>query len=244
MNSDPSAFEPAKVVIVGAGFGGLAAAKRLARAAVAVTLIDRRNYHLFQPLLYQVATAGLSPGDIAWPIRSIVRRQRNAEVLLGRVTGVDTESQEVLVGDTRVGYDYLILATGAQHNYFGNDHWERFAPGLKKIDDATEIRRRILMAFERAEIDGKTSDHKERLNFVVVGAGPTGVELAGAIAELARTALAADFRNIDPRSARIILVEAGPRVLATFPEELSSYSHSALERLGVEVRLGHPVHRL
>ena len=228
-----------RVVIVGAGFGGLAAAKRLAYESLDVTLIDRRNYHLFQPLLYQVATAGLSPSDIAWPIRSIVRRHQNTEVFLGRVTDVDTESMQIVIGDKRVGDDYLLLATGARHDYFGRDEWEAFAPGLKKIDDATEIRRRILLAFERAEIGSDASEGG--LNFVVVGAGPTGVELAGAIAELARTALAADFRNIDPRSARIILAEAGPRVLPTFPESLSAYTQSALERLGVEVRLGRPV---
>ena len=230
-----------RVVIVGAGFGGLTAAKALARAPVQVTIVDRRNYHLFQPLLYQVATAGLSPADIATPIRSIVRRQRNTTVLLGRVAGVDTASRMVLIGARKVPYDYLIVATGARHAYFGNDQWEAFAPGLKKIEDATDIRRRILLAFEMAETASDPEERRRLLNFVVIGAGPTGVELAGTIAELAHKALASDFRNIDSREARIMLIEAESRVLPTFPEKLSAIAKRSLERLGVEVRLGAPV---
>ena len=224
-----------------AGFGGLSLAKGLAGAAVDVTLIDRRNYHLFQPLLYQVATAGLSPADIASPIRSIVGHQENTSVVLGRVTGVDAERREVLLNDRRIGYDYLVLATGARHGYFGHDDWERFAPGLKKIDDATGIRRRILTAFENAETTDDPAERRKLLNFVIVGGGPTGVEMAGAIAELARRALVRDFRRIDPRQARVILVEGGPRVLSSFPEALSAAARRSLERLGVEVRTGTPV---
>ena len=203
-----------------------------------VTLIDRRNYHLFQPLLYQVATAGLSPADIAQPIRSILRRQRNATVLLGRVTGVDTETRDVLIGERRVPYDYLIVATGARHDYFGHDEWEAVAPGLKKIEDATDIRRRILLAFEEAENAAHAEDMAPMLTFAIVGGGPTGVELAGAIAELAKKALVADFRKIQPHDARVLLIEAGPRLLPAFPEQLSAVAKRALERLGVEVRLG------
>ena len=226
-----------KVVIVGAGFGGLAAARYLAHAPLDLTIIDQRNYHLFQPLLYQVATAGLSPGDIAWPIRSLVRHQSNTRVLLGRVTDIDVSTYNVKMENQRVPYDYLILATGARHDYFGNDHWEPFAPGLKNIEDATAIRRRILIAFERAETTQDLTERQHLLTFIIVGAGPTGVELAGAIAELARKALAADFRTIDPRSARVILVEAGPRVLSVFPESQSTFTVHSLQRLGVEVRL-------
>jgi NADH:quinone reductase (non-electrogenic) len=229
------------VVVVGAGFGGLAAAKALADAPLDVTVIDRRNYHLFQPLLYQVATAGLSPADIAWPIRSILNRERNVEVLLEDVTGVDTARREVVCSDRRVPYDYLILATGARHAYFGHDDWEPFAPGLKKIDDATAIRRRLLSAFERAEVAADPVEQERLLTFVVVGAGPTGVEMAGAMVELAHKALAKDFRHVNPRDARILLLEAGPRVLGAFPETLSRYAKRALERLGVEVRLNQPV---
>jgi NADH:quinone reductase (non-electrogenic) len=208
---------------------------------VQVTVIDRRNHHLFQPLLYQVATAALSPADIAQPIRSIVRRQRNATVLLGRVTGVDTGAREVLIGDRRVPYDYLVVATGARHAYFGHDAWEAVAPGLKKIEDATDIRRRILLAFEEAENIAQAQDQAPMLTFAVIGGGPTGVELAGAIAELAKKALAADFRRIEAHQARVILIEAGPRLLPAFPERLSAVATRALERLGVEVRLGVPV---
>ena len=227
-----------RVVIVGAGFGGLAAATGLKGAAVQVTVIDRRNYHLFQPLLYQVATAALSPADIAQPIRSILKRQHNATVLLGRVIGIDTVAREALVGQRRVPYDYLIVATGARHAYFGHDEWEPFASGLKKIDDATAIRARILLAFEQAESAAEAAERQALLTFVIVGGGPTGVELAGAIAELASKALVAEFRTIDPREARVVLIDAGPRVLPAFPERLSTIAARALERLGVEVRLG------
>ena len=227
-----------RVVIVGAGFGGLALAKSLAQDPVDVVLIDRRNYHLFQPLLYQVATAGLSPADIAAPIRGIVGRQSNTAVVLGRVSGVDAARREVVLDDRRIAYDYLVLATGARHAYFGHDDWERLAPGLKKIDDATLIRRKILLAFERAETAMDEDERRRLLNFVIVGGGPTGVELSGAIAEVAKRALACDFREIDPRQARIILVEAGPRLLPAFPESLSAVARRSLERLGVEVRTG------
>jgi NADH dehydrogenase len=230
-----------RVVIVGAGFGGLAAAKALRHAPVDVTVIDRRNYHLFQPLLYQVATAGLSPADIAAPIRSILRRQANTSVLLGKVTGVDRIGRQVLIGDRAVPFDTLVVATGARHAYFGREDWEPFAPGLKKIDDATDIRRRVLLAFERAETEPDPVERARLLTFAVIGGGPTGVELAGAVAELARRALAADFRAIDPRQARVVLIEAGPRLLAAFPERLSEIAKRALERLGVEVWLGAPV---
>jgi NADH:ubiquinone reductase (H+-translocating) len=234
-----------RVVIVGAGFGGLSAARSLAKANVRVTLVDRRNHHLFQPLLYQVATAGLSPSQIATPIRTILRRQRNAEVLLGTVTGVDTERRHVVLGNEHrehhINYDYLVLATGARHSYFGRDEWEEFAPGLKSLEDAIELRKRVLLAFERAELEQDEEARRRLLTFVVIGAGPTGVEMAGAIAELARRALASDFRSIDPRAARVILVEAGPRTLATFPEELSAYTEKALTCLGVELMLSSKV---
>jgi NADH dehydrogenase len=226
-----------RVVIVGAGFGGLFAAQALARAPADVTLIDRHNYHLFQPLLYQVATAGLPPSDIAWPIRSILRRQRNATVLLGEVSGVDRALRCVTFGAQSVPFDYLVLATGSTHSYFGREQWQRSAPGLKSIDDATLIRRRILLAFEAAEMEPDPAVRDRLLRFVIVGAGPTGVELAGTIAELAHHTLQSDFRRIDPRSAKIILVEAGPRVLAAFGEKQSAYAQRSLEKLGVEVRL-------
>jgi NADH:ubiquinone reductase (H+-translocating) len=226
------------VVIIGGGFGGLTAARALCHVPIRVTLIDRRNYHLFQPLLYQVATAGLSPADIASPIRAILRRQRNITVLLGKVTGIDIAGKAVLTDERRVEYDQLIVATGVRHGYFNHDEWEACAPGLKKIDDATDIRGRILLAFERAENSGDERERQRLLSFVIVGGGPTGVEMAGAIAELARVALSIDFRNIDPRSARIVLVESGSRVLARFPESLSATAKRALEKLGVEVRLG------
>jgi NADH dehydrogenase len=224
-----------RVVIVGAGFGGLAAAKALGRAPVGVTVVDRHNYHLFQPLLYQVATAGLSPADIAAPIRGILRRYENLTVHLAKVTGIDTTEQVVRTDRCAVPYDYLIVATGARHAYFGHDEWEPHAPGLKKIDDATELRRRILIAFERAETENDHAERARLLTFVVVGGGATGVEMAGAIAELARKALASDFRSIDSRDARIVLVEAGPRVLPAFHPSLSAYAKKALESLGVEV---------
>ncbi|HVY98040.1 MAG TPA: NAD(P)/FAD-dependent oxidoreductase [Dongiaceae bacterium] len=229
------------VVVVGAGFAGLTAVRALAHAPCRVTLIDRRNYHLFQPLLYQVATAALSPADIATPIRSILRRQRNAAVLMARVDGIDRASRKVTFGSRSIGYDYLVVATGARHAYFGRDDWEKAAPGLKKIDDATHIRRRLLLAFERAETSQDPAERRSLLTFVVVGGGPTGVEMAGAIAEIARHALVGDFRAIDPRQARVVLVEAGPRLLPAFPESLSAAARRALERLGVEIVLGKPV---
>jgi NADH dehydrogenase len=227
-----------RVVIVGGGFGGLSAAKDLAKQPFEITLIDRNNHHLFQPLLYQVATAGLSPADIASPIRHIVSGQRNLKVMLAEVSGVDLARKEVIADDRRVPYDYLVLATGARHAYFGHDDWAAFAPGLKTLDDATSLRRRILLAFERAENEDDADERARLLTFVVIGGGPTGVEMAGAIAELAKRALASDFRSIDPRSARIILVEAASRVLTPFDEKLSEAARRSLEQLGVEVRLG------
>jgi NADH dehydrogenase len=237
-----SAGKRPRVVIVGAGFGGLTVAKALKNAPVDVTIIDRRNYHLFQPLLYQVATAGLSPADIAAPIRGILRDQRNAEVVMGRVESIDRDRREVhILGNGVVAYDYLILAAGARHAYFGHDEWEDVTLGLKKIDDATAIRHAILMAFERAERETDIDERERLLTFVVVGGGPTGVEMAGAIAELAKKTLAKDFRSIDPTSARILLIEAGPRVLASFPERLSRKAEESLTKLGVEVKLNSPV---
>jgi len=226
------------IVIVGAGFGGLATAHGLAGAAVDVTVIDRRNYHLFQPLLYQVATAGLSPAQIASPIRAILRRAANVRVVLGRVSDVDKERRLVTVDQSTIAYDHLVLATGARHSYFGRDDWESAAPGLKKIDDAIGIRRRLLTAFEDAESAGSPESRRRLLTFVVIGGGPTGVEMAGAIAELARVALRRDFRNIDPADARVVLVEAGKRLLPTFPAILGDAACEALQQLGVEVRLG------
>jgi NADH dehydrogenase FAD-containing subunit len=229
------------IVIVGAGFGGLEAAHRLGGAEADVTVVDRRNYHLFQPLLYQVATAGLSPAQIASPIRAIVREEANVRVLLGSVIGVDKERHTVTLKDRTLAYDTLVLATGSWHAYFGHDDWEKAAPGLKTIEDATAIRRRILIAFEKAEATNAHEARRRLLTFVVVGGGPTGVEMAGAIAELARVALRRDFRNIDPGEARIVLVEAGPRVLPAFPTKLSDAARRSLGRLRVEVRLGEPV---
>jgi NADH dehydrogenase len=227
-----------RVVIVGAGFGGLSAAKSLKNAPVHVTLIDRRNHHLFQPLLYQVATAGLSPSQIATPIRAIVRHQRNADVELGMVEGVDTVRQEVILGERRVAYDHLILATGARHAYFGHNDWEHFAPGLKTLEDATEQRKRILLSFERAELETDPAERERLTTFVVIGGGPTGVEMAGAIAELANKALASDYSRINPACARIVLLEGAPHVLGSFPETLSEHARKALTKLGVEVRTG------
>jgi NADH dehydrogenase len=224
-----------RVVIVGAGFGGLACARALRDAAVSVTLVDRQNYHLFQPLLYQVATASLSPADIAIPIRSVFREQFNAKVLLANVTGVDTERRELSAEGLKLPYDYLVIATGATHSYFGQDTWAPFAPGLKRVDDATLIRRRLLNAFELAEIATGERERKQLLTFVIVGGGPTGVELAGAIAELARVGMEKDFRNFDPAAAEIILVQAGPRVLPTFPAASSQIAHRSLEEMGVKV---------
>ncbi len=225
-----------RIVIIGAGFGGLSAAKRLSQAACDVTVVDQHNYHLFQPLLYQVATAVLSPGEIAAPIRGILRSQKNVSVILAKVSGVDVACREVVAEGRRLPFDYLIVATGAEHAYFGHD-WASYAPGLKTIDDATYLRRQILLAFERAETEPDAEERRRLLNFVVVGGGPTGVEMAGAIAELAKRALASDFRSIDPRSARIILLEAGPRLLTSFDADLSNKARHSLEQLGVEVRL-------
>jgi NADH dehydrogenase len=227
-----------RVVIVGAGFGGLESARALARAPVEVTVIDRQNHHCFQPLLYQVATAVISPADIAWPIRGILRRQRNARVVLGRVSGVDAKARIVHADDIDLPYDYLVLSTGVTHSYFGHPDWEESAPGLKTLTDAIEIRRRILLAFEHAEIAEREKDRRRLLTFVIVGGGPTGVEMAGAIAEIARQTLRFDFRRIDPRSSRIVLIEGGPRILPTFPEDLSAYAKRSLERMGVEVMTG------
>ena len=226
-----------RVVIVGAGFAGLAAARGLAIARAQVTVVDRWNYHLFQPLLYQVATASLAPADIATPIRSLLRDQFNTRVLLDEVTGVDTASQEVLIGEQRIGYDYLVLATGARHSYFGKDDWEAFAPGLKQVDDATAIRRRILSAFERAESADDEAERRRLLTFIVVGGGPTGVELAGAIAELARFGMEKEFRTFDPADARVVLIQSPDRVLPSFPDVLSAKAKAALEELGVVVRV-------
>jgi NADH dehydrogenase len=226
------------VVIVGAGFGGLYAARALTNAPFRVTVIDRRNHHLFQPLLYQVATAGLSPGDIARPVRAILSQQRNARVLLAEVVGIDLGGHKVILRDGEVSYDYLILATGVRHAYFGHDDWEPFAPGLKSLEDALEMRRRILLAFEKAERETDQARRRQLLTFVIVGGGPTGVELAGAIAEISKQVMVSEFRAIDPREARISLVEAGPRILPAYPEELSASAESQLERLGVEVRTG------
>ncbi len=239
--SSPRAAPRRRVVIIGAGFAGLTAAKDLAQAPVDVTIIDRHNYHLFQPLLYQVATAGLSPAQIAAPIRGILSKQANATVRLGRVTGVDLANRQVEIGTDRVPYDWLIVATGARHAYFGHDEWEAHAPGLKRIDDATDIRRRILLTFENAETTADGAMRARRLCFVIIGGGPTGVELAGAIAELAKRALARDFRNIDPREARVLLIEAGPRLLPAFRESQSAIAKRALEELGVDVKLGQAV---
>ena len=243
MSNGAGARKP-HVVIVGGGFGGLEVARTLRDAPVRITVIDRNNHHLFQPLLYQVATAGLSPADIAAPIRNILRRQRDVDVMMAEVTGVDKENRRVLMGDRTLEYDYLILATGARDGYFGHDEWEKYAPGLKSIPQATEIRRRILLAFEEAETAEDEEQRRALLTFVLVGGGPTGVEMAGAIAELSHKALAADFRHIDPRMARIILIEAGPKILSTFSDGLSHRSRSALERLGVEVREGQRVERI
>lgn len=227
----------ARVVIVGAGFGGLTAAKRLAKTPLDVTIVDQHNYHLFQPLLYQVATASLSPADIASPIRGILRDVDNVKVILAKVSGVDVARREVLAEGRRIPFDDLIIATGAEHDYFGKG-WAQFLPGLKTIDDATSIRSRILLAFELAETEPDADERRRLLNFVVVGGGQSGVEMAGSIAELANRALASDFRLIDPRSARIILVEAAPRLLTSFDPSLSEGARRSLEQIGVEVRLG------
>lgn len=234
MSAEPAVSRP-KIVIVGGGFGGLTAATKLAKADVDVTVLDRHNYHCFQPLLYQVATAELSPADIAWPIRHVLRRQKNARVLLADVTAIDLENRKVVADTGTFDYDELVLATGARHSYFGNDEWEKSAPGLKRIEDATIIRRRLLMAFERAELSDDPAERERLLTFAIVGAGPTGVELAGAIIEVARQVMPSEFRHIDPRTARVILIEAGPRVLPAFPEALTDYTRRSLEKMGVEV---------
>src|SRR5258708_314155 len=230
------------VVVVGAGFGGLETAHRLAGAQVEITIVDRRNHHLFQPLLYQAATASLAPSEIAWPIRHLFRRRLDVTVLLASVESIDSQARELRLDDgSTLRYDTLVLATGARHAYFGHDAWEPFAPGLKTLEDATTIRGRILLAFEKAE---RESDERKRtalLTFVIVGGGPTGVELAGTIAELARATLPPEFRRIDTRQARIVLIEAGPRILPAFAEDLSDYAKTSLEQLGVEVVLEKPV---
>ena len=229
------------VVIVGCGFGGLAATRALADVDVDITLIDRENHHTFQPLLYQVASAGLNPSDIAQPIRHIVRKQNNVRVRLAEVTAIDLDARAVLTADVAFPYDHLVLAAGATHSYFGNDSWAEFAPGLKSIDDALDIRRRILLAFEQAENTDDVAERERLMTFVIVGAGPTGVELAGAVKEIATKALSADFRSIDTTKSRVVLVEAGPRVLGAFTEKLSASAERQLAKLGVDVQLSTPV---
>jgi len=230
MNAKP------QVIIIGAGFGGLEAAKKLACEDLRLMVIDRTNYHLFQPLLYQVATAALSPADIAAPVRAILSKCRNVEVILAEVESVDVEARKVKTNDMEFEYDYLILATGARHSYFGHDEWEKLAPGLKSLEDAIELRRRILLAFEFAEKTTDEAARKAAMNFVVIGGGPTGVEMAGAIAEISRYALSKDFCHIDPSQARVILIEGEPRVLAAYPPDLSESARKQLVDLGVEVR--------
>jgi NADH dehydrogenase len=237
---DAQAQRP-RVVIAGAGFGGLQAAKALAKVDVDVTLVDAYNHHCFQPLLYQVATAALSPADVAWPIRAILRAQKNVRVIMARVLAIDAPARLVHTSQIDLAYDYLILATGSTHSYFGHDDWAPFAPGLKHIADATEIRRRFLLAFERAEVAEDEAAQQRLLTFVIVGGGATGVEMAGAIAEVARRTLQHDFRRIDPRTSRIILIEAGPRLLPTFPAPLADYAARSLRGMGVEIALGRAV---
>jgi NADH dehydrogenase len=226
-----------QVVIVGAGFGGLAAARALRSAPGEGVVIDQQNHHCFQPLLYQVATAALSPADIAWPIRSILNRQANARVFMARVEAIDVAAKQVRTDSITVDFDYLVLATGVTHSYFGHDDWADYAPGLKRITDATVIRQRFLRAFERAELTEDAAERRRLLTFIIIGGGPTGVEMAGAMAEVARHTLRHEFRNIDPRSSRIVLIEGGPRLLPTFPESLSRYAQTALESMGVEIML-------
>lgn len=231
-----------RVVVIGGGFAGLWCTRALARSPVEITLVDRANHHLFQPLLYQVATAGLSAGDIAAPLRQILRAQRNCSVRMGEVTGIDLAGREVALADgARLGYDFLLVASGAAHAYFGHDEWAPHAPGLKTLDDALEVRRRVLVAFERAEIAADAAERDAWLTFAIVGGGPTGVELAGTLAEIARHTLKGEFRGIDPARARVQLIEAGPRVLATFPPELSERAAAQLRGLGVELLTGAPV---
>ena len=238
-----------RIVIVGGGFGGLAAAKALRKTLAEVILIDRSNHHLFQPLLYQVATAVLSPSQIATPIRTILRNQKNVTVIMGEVTGVDKERKQIIVSDADrqevpLAYDYLIIASGATHSYFGHNEFEEFAPGMKSVADAVSSRNRILQAFEQAEAEEDPTRHRDLLTFVLIGAGPTGVEMAGALAVLIRGSLKSEFRRINPASARIVLVDMAPRVLAQFSEDLSEAAKRRLEKLGVEVRLGHSVDRV
>ncbi|HTJ58405.1 MAG TPA: NAD(P)/FAD-dependent oxidoreductase [Devosiaceae bacterium] len=237
----PQTAKP-KVIVVGGGFGGLAAVEELKGADLDITVIDQRNHHLFQPLLYQVATTALSTSEIAWPIRHLLNKRPDVTTVMGQVTGVDKEAKQVVLADgSRYDYDFLVLATGARHAYFGRDEWQVFAPGLKTLEDATLARRDMLLAFERAERERDPAKRNALLTFAIVGAGPTGVELAGAIIELARDTMSADFRSINPHETRVVLIEAGPRVLSTFRPELSAYAQKALEKLGVEVRLGKPV---
>ena len=224
-------------MILGGGFGGLKATRSLASAPVDLTLVDQRNFHLFQPLLYQVATGGLSPANIAAPLRSLFRRQQNCRVILGKAIDVDLQSNELILEDERVPFDTLVVAAGAKHSYFGRNEWERFAPGLKTVEDATEIRRRVLSAFERAERVDNPAERLRLLRFIVIGAGPTGVELAGTLIEIARHTLRKDFRKVNPADAHVLLIEAGPRVLAAFDEDLSAKAANSLRRLGVDVRL-------
>src|SRR5690349_12368975 len=233
MSNKPGASKP-KVVVIGGGFAGLWAVRQLERASVDITLIDRSNHHLFQPLLYQVATAGLAAPSIAAPLRHIVRDQQNVTVLMGEVTAIDTSARQVAIADRRIDYDYLLVASGATHAYFGHDEWERPAPGPKNLDDAFTIRARILAAVEQAGAATDEARRRSCLTFAVIGGGPTGVELAGTLAEIARHTLARDFRNIDPRSARVMLIEAGPRILSAFDDGLSGKARKQLEKLGVE----------
>jgi NADH:ubiquinone reductase (H+-translocating) len=233
--------EHSKVVVIGGGFGGLWAVRALRRAPVDITLIDRSNHHLFQPLLYQVATAGLAAPSIAAPLRHMLRTQKNVTVLMGEVSTIDTAARRVLMGEHAISYDYLLVASGATHAYFGHDDWEQYAPGLKNLDDAFAIRARILSAFEEAEATQDAAKRDACLTFVVIGGGPTGVELAGTLAEIARHTLARDFRNIDSRKSRVMLIEAGPRVLGAFSEDLSAKARLQLEKLGVEVCTGQAV---
>ncbi len=225
-----------RVVIIGGGFGGLSAAKKLRKTAAAVTLIDRRNFHLFQPLLYQVATGALSPADISSPLRGILKKAKNVQVLMAEVTDIDPQTREVVMGEKRVGYDSLIIATGVRHHYFGNDQWEAYAPGLKTIEDATNIRSRILSAFERAELENDPQQRQALLTFVVVGGGPTGVEMAGAISEIAHLTLKDNFRNINPAETRIVLVEGVENVLPTYPGFLSDKALNTLQNHHIEAR--------
>lgn len=236
MDQPPPNRSKPHVVIIGAGFGGLYAARALKSAPVEITVIDRRNHHLFQPLLYQVATAGLSPGDIAYPVRAVLAKQKNTRVLLEEALAIEPASRTVKLRDGGIPYDYLILAAGARHAYFGHDEWEANAPGLKSLEDALEIRRRILLAFEKAERESDPSRRSGLLTFVIVGGGPTGVELAGAIAEISRQVMIRDFRSINPGDARIILIEGGPRILPSFPDDLSAAAEASLKNLGAEVQ--------